>query len=40
MLTAFDFDECWETGEYEDQLCDICPYREDCQGEERDNEHN
>lgn len=31
-----EYDECWETGEYEDMDCEFCPYREDCSGYEGD----
>lgn len=25
-----EYDECWNTGNYTDQICDLCPYRHDC----------
>ena len=32
MITAFEFDTCYETGEYDDQICDLCPHKEECSG--------
>lgn len=26
------FDPCWNTGEYEDQNCEECPYASECSG--------
>lgn len=31
------YDDCWNTGDYEDQYCPLCPHRFDCSGyEDRD----
>lgn len=31
------YDACWNTGEYEDQYCPLCPYNSECSGyEDRD----
>ncbi len=32
LLMDFDFESCWLEGKYEDQPCDMCPYKEDCSG--------
>lgn len=29
------YDECWETGEYTDQDCVCCPYKDECSGNDR-----
>ena len=26
------YDHCYETGEYDDQYCYDCPYKEECSG--------
>lgn len=30
------YDHCWETGEYDDQDCNFCPYNEECSGSSDD----
>lgn len=27
-----EFDACWETGNYEDQECELCPHKDECSG--------
>ena len=28
------FDECWESGAYDGQACDLCPHGAECSGKE------
>lgn len=39
MLSRYDdYDGCWFDGEYEDQNCYDCPYKEECSGYEGDDD--
>lgn len=31
-MTCFDFERCWQTGEYIDQICSMCPHNSECSG--------
>ena len=35
-----DYEACYTTGIYEDQICEFCPYKNECSGydEDEDNE--
>ena len=33
-----DYDVCYETGVYSDQICEFCPYKNECSGYEGDDE--
>lgn len=30
------YDYCWETGNYDDQICEFCPHKSECSGHEGD----
>ena len=33
MVTYMNYEEfeyCWQTGDYTDQICELCPHREEC----------
>ena len=32
------YDICWETGQYSDQICELCPYKSECSGYENHND--
>lgn len=41
MSTYFDdYDYCWVTGDYEDQCCSLCPYKNSCSGHEDEDEED
>ena len=31
-----EYDDCWLNGNYEDQYCPCCPYKDECSGYEDD----
>lgn len=36
VLAYEEFEYCWHTGDYTDQICEFCPYRSQCSGGNED----
>lgn len=34
ILMNDQYEYCWQTGNYEDQCCDLCPHANECSGNE------
>lgn len=37
-MNEMDFESCWNTGEYDGQMCDLCPHNSECSGYEEEDE--
>ncbi len=33
-----DYERCWETGEYTDEFCELCPHKYECSGSNEDDD--